>query len=73
MKVSPKSDKLVISNHRNELLLIDLKKSSLYKIDKSSNQNIGSNFNWSPCGNFIAYSCSFSSKLYGIKIFDLKK
>ena len=38
MKVSPKSDKLVVSNHRNELLLIDLKKSSLYKIDKSSNQ-----------------------------------
>ena len=37
---------------------IDLKKSSLFKIDKSSNQNIGSNFNWSPCGNFIAYSCS---------------
>lgn len=72
MKVSPKSDKLVISNHRNELLLIDLKKSSLYKIDKSSNQNIGSNFNWSPCGNFIAYSCSFNPKLYGIKIFDLK-
>ena len=72
MKVSPKSDKLIISNHRNELLLIDLKKSTLYKIDKSSNQQIGSNFNWSPCGGYVAYSCSFNSKLFGIKIFDLK-
>ena len=72
MKVSPTSDQLVISNHRNELLLVDLKKSSLYKIDKSSKHPIGPNFNWSPCGGYIAYSCSFNSRLYGIKIFDLK-
>jgi len=72
MKVSPTSDKLVISNHRNELLLVDLKKASLYKIDKSATNPIGLNFNWSPCGNYIAYSCSFNSRLYGIKIFDIK-
>ena len=63
MKVSPTNDYLVISNHRNELLLVDLKKSTLYKIDKSSKHPIGSNFNWSPCGNYIAYSCSFNSRL----------
>ena len=56
----------------NPLLLVDLKKSSLYKIDKSSKHPIGANFNWSPCGGYIAYSCSFNSRLYGIKIFDLK-
>ena len=72
MKVSPKADQLAITNHRNELLLIDLKKSTLYKIDKSKYSHIGTDFNWSPCGGYIAYSCSFNSKLYGIKIFDLK-
>ena len=72
MKVSPIKDQLLISNHRNELLLVDLKKSSLYKIDKSKKHVIGSSFNWSPCGNFIAYSCSFNDRLQGIKIFDLK-
>ena len=29
MKVSPKADQLAITNHRNELLLIDLKKSTI--------------------------------------------
>ena len=72
MKVSPVKDLLVISNHKNELLLVDLKKSSLHKIDKSKRHVIGSSFNWSPCGNFIAYSCSFNDRLQGIKIFDLK-
>jgi len=72
MKVSPVKDQLLISNHKNELLLIDLKKSSLHKIDKSKKHIIGSSFNWSPCGNFIAYSCSFNDRLQGIKIFDLK-
>ena len=63
MKISPVKDQLVISNHRNELLLVDLKKNSLQKIDKS-NSPIEGNFNWSPDGKYIAYSCSFNSLLY---------
>ena len=72
MKVSPKKDELVISNHRNELLLVDLKKNILHKIDKSKFSVIGDSFNWSPDGRYVAYSCSFNSRLNGIKIYDVK-
>ncbi len=72
MKVSPVKDESIISNHRNELLLVDLKKEKLHKIDKSKFSVIGGNFNWSPDGRYIAYSCSFNSRLNGIKIYDIK-
>ena len=72
MKVSPTKDEVAISNHRNELLIVDLKKSTMQKIDKSKSGVIGSNFNWSPDGQYIAYSCSFNSRLTGIKIYDIK-
>ena len=45
----------------------------MVKIDKSKSGIIGSNFNWSPDGKYIAYSCSFNSRLTGIKIYDVKR
>ena len=72
MKISPLKDEIVISNHRNELILVDLRKNSMHKIDKSKFSIIGSNFNWSPDGRYVAYSCSFNSRVNGIKIYDVK-
>ncbi|MAQ42998.1 MAG: peptidase [Candidatus Marinimicrobia bacterium] len=72
MKISPIKDQIAISNHRNELLLIDLKKNTMYKIDRSKFSVIGSSFNWSPDGRYIAYSCSLNSRVNGIKIHDLE-
>jgi len=72
MKISPQKDEIAISNHRNELLLVDLKKNTMKKIDKSKFSLIGNNFNWSPDGRYLAYSCSFNSRVNGIKIYDIK-
>ena len=68
MKISPTNDELAISNHRNELMIVNLRKNTLHKVDKSKFSLIRG-FNWSPDGNFLAYSCSYNSRVNGIKIY----
>ena len=71
LKRSPVSDLFSIINHKHELHIYDIKKDKMSKIDRSENTPLSSN--WSPCGNFIAYSCSNKRKCRIIKIYDLKK
>ncbi|MBI44782.1 MAG: peptidase [Candidatus Marinimicrobia bacterium] len=69
LKKSPKQDQIAIVNHQHKLLLIDLKKDSVKVIDHSSNHVM--QCNWSPDGNYIAYTCSKTSRVSIIKIYDL--
>ena len=71
IKKSPISDHLAIVNHKHELLLVDIKKDSMKIIDCSSNHVM--QCNWSPDGNYIAYSCSQTNRVSIIKIYDIKK
>ena len=71
IKKSPVADKLAIVNHKHELLLIDVKKDSIKSIDISTNHFM--QCNWSPDGNYIAYTCSKSNRVSIIKIYDVKK
>ena len=69
MKVSPKSDEVILSNHRNELIWINLKSGELKKIDENKH-DVVRGFSWSPDGRWIAYSMNVSRLLSVIKIYD---
>ena len=70
IKKSPTSDQIALVNHQHKLLLIDVKKDSIKTIDHSSNHTM--QCNWSPNGKHIAYTCSKTSRVSIIKIYDLK-
>ena len=72
VKMSPKEDKAIIHNHRHELLLLDLQKEKIIKIDRSKNSPIFG-FDWSPDGRYVAYDCSINRRNSVIKIYDIKK
>ncbi len=69
IKVSPKSNVLVLSNHRNELIWVDLDTKKSCAIDQSEFGLIAG-FDWSPDGRWIAYSCSLSMHRAAIKLYD---
>lgn len=71
MKISPKEDLAAISNHRNELIIVDLKKKSARKID-SNNFSYIKGFDWSPDGKWIAYGQPVTRHTSVIKIADAK-
>jgi len=70
IKRSPCKDLFGFINHKHELSIINIKEDKVIKIDRSKNSPLS--FNWSPCGNFIAYSCSNNHKCRIIKIYDVK-
>ena len=72
IKVSPAKDHVVLSNHKNELLLVNLRSSKVDKIDQSK-YSVIHGFNWSPDGKYIAYECSIDSRRTAIKIYDTTK
>jgi len=68
---SPTSDLLAISNHRSELLILDLKTSKIRVLDKSDSSNI-KGFSFSPDGNWLAYGFSNTQQTTVIKIANVK-
>lgn len=71
MRVSPKDDLVAIANHRQELLIVDLKTKSVKVIDKSPVDRI-SGINWSADGRWIAYSWSGQPGTCIIRIAEVK-
>ena len=69
--VSPKKDQIVVVNHKHEFLLIDLKTQKTITFDRSKH-HFAFEADWSPDGRYIAYSCSFNSRVSIIKIYDIK-
>jgi tricorn protease len=70
LEVSPTEDKVVLSNHRHELVLVDLKVKQSWVIDKSDYQRI-EGFSWSPDGQWVVYSCSVIQRTLSIKICNI--
>jgi tricorn protease len=64
---SPKADQILLSNHRNELIFVDLVSQQSRVIDKSGYEPI-SGFDWSPDGRWVAYSCGVTLHMSAIKI-----
>jgi len=67
IKVSPKKDEILVSNHRHELLHINLVDKKITLIDRSESAPL-SGFNWSPCGHWVTYGVSINRRITVIKI-----
>jgi tricorn protease len=67
LEVSPIADQIVLSNHRHELILVDLETKQSHILDRSDYRQI-EGCCWSPDGQWIAYSCAETQQTYSIKI-----
>lgn len=71
MQVSPIEDKVIISNHRSELLLVDLEKNKMKVLDKSKYSRV-EGFSWSPDGKWVTYAMADTQNTISIKICEIK-
>jgi len=72
MKVSPTEDKVLLTNHRHELILVDFTKQEpeMKVLDKSEHRGIDG-FSWSPDGKWVTYGLSETKNTCSIKICDV--
>ncbi len=71
METSPEADELVFTNHRYELVHLDLERESCRMLDRSNYRRIAG-IAWGPNGRFVAYGCYTGRKTSEIKLYDLK-
>ena len=67
---SPKKDQVLFSNHRYELMFLDLESKELQRIDRSQSAPV-SGFAWSPDGEWVAYSVSTSLQVQALKLWKV--
>ncbi len=70
LEVSPTEDKVVLSNHRHELILVDLESKQSRILDRSDYQRI-EGFCWSPDGRWVAYSCAKTRRTRSIQVCNI--
>ncbi len=71
LQVSPTHDIVAITNHRNELLVVDLESGESHSVDKSDHDSI-SDIAWSPDGTWLAYSFAHTAQKRAIKLCDME-
>ncbi len=71
LTVSPTDDNVAITNHRNELIVVDLSASESRVVDRSDAGTIRG-MAWSPDGCWLAYSFALSGHKAAIKLCELK-
>jgi tricorn protease len=69
LTVSPVANRVAMSNHRHELLLIDVDKKTFKVIDRSPAERI-SGISWSPDGRWLAYSYSPYQNTSNVRVAD---
>lgn len=67
LEVSPTADQVVLSNHRQELIWVDLNTQTSRVLDCSDFNQIHG-FCWSPDGQWVAYSCAETQQTLSIKV-----
>jgi tricorn protease len=67
LAVSPVADQVVMSNHRHELIWVDLVSKSSRVLDRSDFDRIRG-FAWSPNGEWVTYSCAETQRTLSIKV-----
>jgi tricorn protease len=70
LAVSPRKNQVVFSNNRYELLFLDLESRQLRQIDRGSTAFING-FDWSPDGEWVAYSVSISPTVSVLKLWHV--
>ncbi len=71
LAVSPTDDRVVITNHRNELILVDLEEETARVLDRSTASRIHG-ISWSPDGRWLAYGFALSSRKTAIKLCEVE-
>lgn len=71
IEVSPTEDQVALTNHRQELLVVDLESGEARVLDKSAYDPI-QDFSWSPDGKWLAYSNWLSGQRCAIKLCRLE-
>ncbi|HKV57674.1 MAG TPA: PDZ domain-containing protein [Ktedonobacteraceae bacterium] len=69
--VSPTDDKVAITNHRNELVVVDLETSSARVLDRSDYDRI-QGAAWSPDGRWLAYGFTGERRKTAIKLCNVE-
>ncbi|MBI5596476.1 MAG: PDZ domain-containing protein [Elusimicrobia bacterium] len=72
LAVDPKADRVLLTNHRNELLCVDLSSGALTKVDRSAFASIRGAA-WSPDGRWAAYGFHVSANLSIIRLWDSRE
>jgi len=70
LKVNPHKPRIAFSNNRYELVTLDLETQELSVIDRGAAFPI-SGFDWSPDGEWLAYSVSISNQVSVLKLWNL--
>lgn len=70
LKVDPDGARVLLTNHRHELVLVDLEAASSQVLVRSDHDRI-SGFAWSPDGRYVAYSLPTSHHTASIHLRDL--
>jgi tricorn protease len=69
MAVNPQKDQIVFSNHRYELMFLDLESRQMQRIDRGKSNPIAG-FDWSPDGEWVVYSVSVSLQVTALKLWQ---
>ena len=69
-KASPVAPLVALSNHRHELLLVDVERGTLSVVDRSDYHWI-EGFDWSPDGRWLAYAFAATSRTMEIRLYQL--
>ncbi len=69
--VSPTDDVVAITNHRNELLVVDLETATARVLDRSEAGRIRG-VSWSPDGRWLAYGFGLPSRKIAIKLCEVE-
>lgn len=67
LAVSPRHNQVLLSNHRNEVVLVDLDTHTLRILDRSAHQKIRG-LAWSPDGRWVAYGFANTGQTSVIKL-----
>ncbi|MDK2126974.1 S41 family peptidase [Parachitinimonas caeni] len=70
LQVSPKANRLALTNHRNQLLMVDLDTRQTTTLDTSAFGRIN-HFAWSPDGLWLAYEFPATARTQSIKLAEL--
>ncbi len=72
IKVDPQGDRVALTNHRNELWLIDLEKKTHTHVATSRHAPLRG-FDWSPDGKWLAFNDSLSTHTSAIFLYEVAK
>lgn len=72
LEVSPTRDQVILTNHRHELIWVDLETKDYRVLDRSDFSRI-QGFAWSPDGEWITYSCAETQQTSSIKLCNIQE